>query len=318
MFLPVENRHSESSRWSRLVATPILLAAVAAVGGCSMPKAMRVETANHPTHKDEYVRFRTTYYFRVYDYCADVPGAPVRVLANALYRFRMTGKAHSLTSAMRFEAGTLPKDVIDPFGSTVEYDPGLNRFVYRSREDVQEEAKRRARIRAAEDYVGLVERLKAATPAADNVVRSAISAQAAEIAKSELAGAAPALLSTPKPTPDAQTQTPDPAVESCRQLARGFQILGPEGWRLFDQNERLILAMSSSGKPLIGTLQELSGRMLANQPDSPAITISTLEAEGAAERSSVAIADADPAKSPDVLAALQSAIESLSPQVVSP
>lgn len=114
MFLPVENRHSESSRWSRLVATPILLAAVAAVGGCSMPKAMRVETANHPTHKDEYVRFRTTYYFRVYDYCADVPGAPVRVLANALYRFRMTGKAHSLTSAMRFEAGTLPKDVIDP------------------------------------------------------------------------------------------------------------------------------------------------------------------------------------------------------------
>ncbi len=47
---------------------------------------------------------------------------------------------------------------------------------------------------------------------------------------------------------------------------RGFQVLGPEGWRTFDQDERLILAMSSSGKPLISTLNDLSNRVLNEQP----------------------------------------------------
>jgi len=46
---------------------------------------------------------------------------------------------------------------------------------------------------------------------------------------------------------------------------RGFQILGPEGWRTFDQDERLVLAMSSSGKPLLDTLRDLSSRVMTQK-----------------------------------------------------
>lgn len=43
---------------------------------------------------------------------------------------------------------------------------------------------------------------------------------------------------------------------------RGYQVLGPQGAQMYDQDSRLIFAMSSSGEPLINTLQELSGRVL--------------------------------------------------------
>lgn len=56
------------------------------------------------------------------------------------------------------------------------------------------------------------------------------------------------------------------SATGCASDHRGFQILGPEGWRTFNQNERLVLAMSSSGRPLVSTLQELSGRVLNSQP----------------------------------------------------
>jgi hypothetical protein len=49
------------------------------------------------------------------------------------------------------------------------------------------------------------------------------------------------------------------------RLQRGFQIMGPEGARPFDPNERLLMVMHSSAEPLIETLQEYSGRMIAGQ-----------------------------------------------------
>jgi len=48
-------------------------------------------------------------------------------------------------------------------------------------------------------------------------------------------------------------------------LKRGFQVLGPEGFRTFDQEDRLIMAMTSSAKPLISQIKDISGRMLAEQ-----------------------------------------------------
>ena len=67
---------------------------------------------------------------------------------------------------------------------------------------------------------------------------------------------------------DDKTQNkPDPnTAQRCpegTERRRGFQIMGPEGVATFNQDQRLILAMSSSGKPLIGALKELSGRILA-------------------------------------------------------
>lgn len=43
--------------------------------------------------------------------------------------------------------------------------------------------------------------------------------------------------------------------------SRGFLIFGPEGWRTFDQNERLILAMYSDSSPLINTLSKYSDKL---------------------------------------------------------
>ena len=47
------------------------------------------------------------------------------------------------------------------------------------------------------------------------------------------------------------------------ELQRGFQIMGPEGVATFNQDQRLGMAMTSIGKPLLGALKELSGRMLS-------------------------------------------------------
>lgn len=45
-------------------------------------------------------------------------------------------------------------------------------------------------------------------------------------------------------------------------LRRGFQVMGPEGVKTFNQDDRLIMAMSTSAKPLVGMLKDLSGRVL--------------------------------------------------------
>ena len=56
---------------------------------------------------------------------------------------------------------------------------------------------------------------------------------------------------------------------STAPTKRGFQILGPEGWRTFDQDERLLLAMTTDSQPLISTLKDISSRILNTQsPDS--------------------------------------------------
>lgn len=58
--------------------------------------------------------------------------------------------------------------------------------------------------------------------------------------------------------------TPDGCGDGLN-ARRGFQILGPEGLRTFNQDERLIMAMSSDAKPLVGVLQELSSRVLTQK-----------------------------------------------------
>lgn len=58
----------------------------------------------------------------------------------------MTGKADALFQKIHFESGVLRKEQIDPFGSTVVYDSRTNRFVYKSREETQEEARRQASL----------------------------------------------------------------------------------------------------------------------------------------------------------------------------
>lgn len=51
---------------------------------------------------------------------------------------------------------------------------------------------------------------------------------------------------------------------NCNDITkrRGFQILGPEGWKTFDPDDRLIMAMRTSSDPLISSLKQLSQRVL--------------------------------------------------------
>ncbi|MCC6915665.1 MAG: hypothetical protein IT566_18350, partial [Rhodospirillaceae bacterium] len=46
------------------------------------------------------------------------------------------------------------------------------------------------------------------------------------------------------------------------RFRRGFQIMGPEGVKTFDQDERLIMAMSADAEPFLNVLQEVSARVL--------------------------------------------------------
>ena len=303
----------------RRTSLVVVFSLSALMAGCTMPKHMRVENAYHPKHEDTDVLFRATYYFRVFDYCADQVKSTQQPQSDTLYRFRMTGKASSLFNDVHFESGTLTASQIDPLGSNVVYDERNRQFYFKSQGEAQQEGLRERKYADLERLVAVYGRLSGEEKAADtNKIKPASPpASAASDAKGSAAGAGDGptspsgnkrldeplladfrsviqqrILSLKDPelqpkangsgdtgstgstgsnvvppvaAPAASGAASAPGQE-CLQFKRGFQILGPEGWRTFNQNERLLLAMSSSSKPLISTMQELSGRVLNNQP----------------------------------------------------
>ncbi|WP_235530475.1 hypothetical protein [Sphingomonas sp. Leaf62] len=121
---------------------------------------MHVTRGTDPKYVDTNVRFRTTYYFRVFDFCwsADTAvgsgsGAPryrsIIPQTDTLYRYRMTGKASALGSNIKFESGVLNEKDIDPFGADVVYNGDVNRYVVRSRSDAKSQADQIAADRRA-------------------------------------------------------------------------------------------------------------------------------------------------------------------------
>ncbi len=147
--------------------------------GCSMPKSMEVTTGGEPIFEDKYVRFRTTYYFRVFDVCEELSGdggivaadwsqifpdrrrKKLRLLKDSIYRFRMTGQADSLTNKVRFEAGTLKAHQIDPFGAGVAFDKTNNRFYLKSQEAVEEEGRRDEAFQRLRRYAAFLKEIQA-------------------------------------------------------------------------------------------------------------------------------------------------------------
>lgn len=283
----------------------IIIGILIFINGCSVPKHLKVDTGRHPKYQDKDVRFRTTYYFRVFDYCAqqyvkgNKSGIHPPFAIDSLYRFKMTGKAKALFQDVHFESGTLMASQIDPFGANVAYDEKNRQYYFKSQAQVQKEAAREKQFeelhRLLAEYRALTEELdiEAKKQSGANTTPKDASAQSIDTHAqqivdafrgiitqhiSEIKGPTLAKISaTDSTAPPANTSTittsepADSESESlmddyCRQLQRGFQILGPEGWRNFDQDERLVLAMSASGKPLIATLNELSGRILDSQP----------------------------------------------------
>lgn len=139
--------------------TRVLLLASASMillSGCGMPDSMHVRRGSDPHFEDDHVRFRTTYYFRVFDLCEgrtpmDRPRDDMKVLfdsaqrgpyylkTDSLYRFIMTGKS-SAYSNIHFEAGSLRKEQIDPFGMTVNYSKEANAFVIQNQDQARTKA----------------------------------------------------------------------------------------------------------------------------------------------------------------------------------
>ena len=117
------------------------------ISGCSdVPKSYRVDTGIYPEYQDDEVRFRTTYYLRVFDLCpVDIDKedsvyeprmgfltsrktGSLQLVKDSLLRFRMTGQASALFSNLHFESGVLGADEIDPFGKTVDYNEAKKKF----------------------------------------------------------------------------------------------------------------------------------------------------------------------------------------------
>lgn len=138
---------------SKVTRAGTAVLALAQLAGCGVPAAYQLRSGLDPQHQDTDVRFRTTYYFRTFDYCYNealrsnnksiidvIPGT------DTLYRYRMTGQAHSLTTNVKFEAGTLRADEIDPFGTDIVYDPVIKGFLRRSPAEAKAEAQRQGAL----------------------------------------------------------------------------------------------------------------------------------------------------------------------------
>lgn len=308
------------------------------VSACGVPEHMQVRAGLDPDNQDKDVRFRTTYYFRAFDYCfgeALVDNKKqVKILpeTDSLYRFRMSGKAHSLTTKVNFESGSLLAAQIDPFGANVVFDENLGRFRFQSQQETQIEAARKAALsdykellaqyREVKDDTNLAETKKMLDKAMklrleDYVGASlgdkgaeeggAIKFKSSSIKKDgnkttfNLTASVESTTAAVTVTDGGEGEDPEVAIEgadsnqkslSVQQtgreaeircapggaVRRGFQILGPEGWRTFNQDERLIMAMSSDASPLIGALKEFSSRVL-NAKSDPAQTLLPLVQE---------------------------------------
>lgn len=313
----------------RAVRMACCLIVAGMVSACVTPKSMHVTEGISPQKVDTYVRFRTTYYFRVFDYCwaADTDNNGYRKIVpetDTLYRYRMTGKAPSITNKIKFESGVLDASTIAPFGADVVYNSDINGYVVRSQDEARQQAKVMADAREAQtqrnsalarfqtlatmladakeppEQTAAVEKLKDAMKDAlqdftgtlraplNTELATRLTALQATVNRIDDKGA------TAGPPPSTMTEADlekarkafaqevgsqlaalrvdlantSSAADACsvnQSLKRGFQIMGPEGMRPFDQEKRLVMAMSSSAKPLIETLNEYSSRILKPQ-----------------------------------------------------
>ncbi|MBD1557119.1 hypothetical protein HC752_09220 [Vibrio sp. S9_S30] len=316
--------------------------------GC-MSSNVKWREGSQPDNKDEWVRFKTNYFFRVINSCE--PPKP-RILRNAkdsilstnngymlsdtLYRFTLTGKAHPW-NAVKFEAGTLLANQIDPFSTHVMYDKTSKEIKTASvgstasinttneqqtkldtinaeiktvaekldKEQAKNNVKNQTLIDSYQRQLGLLENARSeifrflygnkVEPPFElsneeskkiknsETFRNLNDDQRDKINK-DLDNNILSFSSFNSPffeLLDSKTiekhhsklqRIDSPSVQSASAYTRsdcppgfsrnhGFLILGPEGWKHFDPEERLLLAMYTSEAPLISTMTKLSQKM---------------------------------------------------------
>lgn len=210
----------------RIGAACVMLGSAA----CNMPASMQVRAGVDPRSRDDDVRFRATLYVQAFEACENQEGEYRLLLssttADSLYRFRMTGKSNALGSEMKFESGTLQKHEIDGFYQSVD----LGRVSSNGENNPDDPPDKK--------------QVDSGAPQESTESNNAkVDEYKADVNISPLA----------EPTIGRGENCPDGFRKSVR-----FALFGPEGSKLLDKNERLVLAMSSSAKPLISSLKELA------------------------------------------------------------
>lgn len=188
-------------------ATSLLLA------GCGVPDSMHVRKGSDPKYEDDDVRFRTTYYFRVFDLCEgrtpmeppkqrllfdSAQRGPYYLKTDSLYRFIMTGKASSLTK-VHFESGSLRKEQIDPFGTTVNYNKTTNSFLIESQESNRAKAAQAEALQRITELLALRERLEGKVEGGPQAIDALV--------KQNLDGLSPRGEASPPPSNNSNTAT---------------------------------------------------------------------------------------------------------------
>ena len=310
---PIRKRRMDFLRRDFVFKTALVLAVAVMSGAvlinCSRPASMLVRQGASPAYVDDDVVFRTTYYFRVFDYCEqrkrvdyhhtgidDPEHRLYTVLKDAMYRFTMTGKADALFTAIHFESGTLKHYEIDPLGSSVVYDANAKRYVWGNPTEAARETARAASdaddarlAQLVQNYKTLA-RLDDANQLGDVKQRlKAVIEQQAQQGTPNLAADIETVLATLRAhkgvlSPEMEASLQQQFEQSLERhlgpkeiqcpattapAKRGFQVLGPEGWRTFEQDERLLMAMSIDAAPLVGILKELSRRVLESRQGDP-------------------------------------------------
>ena len=171
------NKSDSHRGWSRFIQLTACVAMVGVLTACARPASMQVREGDSPHHEDKDVAFRTTYYFRVFDYCAGADSSKAAYAQvpriDSLYRFRMTGKASTIGKTIKFESGTLKSYQIDPFGAGVVYDKRTGQFRFVSQQEASQRAKREA---ALADFERLLDRYRELAKENDANRREALNA----------------------------------------------------------------------------------------------------------------------------------------------
>jgi hypothetical protein len=375
------------------------------LGGCGMSRRLHVTYGESPHYVDQDVRFRTTYYFRVFDYCAltkaTIGGEQyAKVIPNteALYRYRMTGKASAMFTKIRFESGVLKAAQIDPWGAKIGFQEDGKAEYTAAPAGVDADTAQDSDYTRISQLMSLLKGMSAAEFAASRgVVENALSrliqarlgltaADNETIVKNVLEGykkdrdAAQAkfdmaqkkaiadredatkkrqtakqsgttdddnIAKTAEETAEASEASATSAqkdkenvdlkggvaasealaaimaasVTDCPpnlQRKRGFQVMGPEGMKTFNPEDRLVMAVSFDGKPLVEMLQQYAARVLAPKAGLAARTLPLVQENLVLADARAAAAAAKPAprgdaKAKDAAPILAAALAKLAP-----
>ena len=224
-------------------------------------------------------------------------GGKFKIVNDSLYRFRMTGKASALFANIRFESGVLRANEIDPFGSTVALDEKTRTFHVTPATVNRRNARRHEIRKEIRQLKELLEELANAKHGYNNeqikTIKSMLENMIVEQIKRLAVENDTAISTTPDSTSSnsnnrSSTKSEEGDCPDGRPFQQSYSLYGPEGVRRLDPDERLVMAMTSDSKPLIGMLQELTDRSLKAQQ-----TPGTEFKDIAAERSRVSHAQHD-------------------------